>query len=511
MLRGIPSRLARRLTPRAMLPPPLPSERAWQPLPASDWNPELARHLLRRTGWSALPAEVDRAVREGLPATLDRLFPVEPPAFDPPVFLTLAAERVAELEPRKRDATPEARRALDREQRELSRKALAELAFKWLQTAAAPDRSAFEKWLFFLSDVYVVSSEKVNRANAIYEHHDILRRHALGPAPVLTKAVSRSPAMIRYLDLDRSTRRAPNENFARELFELFTLGEGNYTESDIQEAARAFTGYRRNAQGFRLAERERDPGPKTIFGATGPHSGDDVIDLAYAQPAAANFLPREMARFYLTDDPPPADYFAPLGDRWRAADFSLRQLCHHFFSSVVFYHPAHRASYIKSPVHYHLGLVQDLGLDVIPLERSTLQPLRQMGQSLYNPPNVRGWVGGRRWINSSTLAARRQLARTLCSPLDEDRLNADERLELATARDAGPRRFTVDEERLAGFAALGSAGVADRLCTFFLPGQVDAAYRGALVAFLASASTDFEDRVRRATIAVLQSPEYQLC
>lgn len=495
--------------------PLLDPQEAWKPLPASAWNADLARHLLRRAGWAARPEEVARAVNQGLPATLARIFPATPPTLDRPAFLVRAEERIQELQSLRRSAaTPEDRQALDRENRELNRLGAAEFAFRWLQAAADPARSAYEKWVFFLSDVYVVAFDKVNRAENIYRHFDILRAHGAGPAPALAKAVSRSPAMIDYLDLNRSLRRAPNENFARELFELFVLGEGNYTEDDIKQAARAFTGYRYNPRdGFRLVERELDRGEKIIFGRRGPYTGDQVIDLAFAQPAAGTFLPREMARFYLTDSPPPADYFAPLAEAWRVSGLNLRELCLRFFGSLAFYHPAWRASFIKSPVHYYLGLVQDLGLDVIPLERSTLQPLRQMGQQMFQPPNVRGWVGGRLWINSSTLAARRQLAQTLCSPFDEQRLNADEKLELEAARDAGRRRFTVDEDRITAFTALGPRGIADRLCDFFLPGRVDDGYRAALVDYLSAApdAVSFEDRARRATIVVLQSPEYQLC
>ena len=454
-------------------------------------------------------------MRDGLSETLDRLFPATPPPLERPVFLSRANERIAELQPLKRAApTPEDRQGLDREERELERTAAAEFAFKWLQAAADPARSAYEKWILFLSDVYVVGIEKVRRAEFIYRHLDTLRAGGVGPAPDLAKAVSRSPAMIDYLDLNRSSRRAPNENFARELFELFTLGEGHYTEDDIKQAARAFTGYRFNLKdGFRLAAKDHDTGEKTVFGKKGPFNGDEVIDLAYARPAAATFLPREMARFYLADQPLPHEFFAPLGEAWRASGFKLRELCRRFFGSLVFYHPDYRASYIKSPIHYYLGLVQDLGLDVIPLERTTLQPLRQMGQGMFLPPNVRGWVGGRLWINSSTLAARRQLAQTLCSPFDQERLNADEKLELEVARDAGRRRFTVDEERIQAFTVLGAQGIADRLCDYFLPGRVDEGYRSALADYLAAApdAAAFEDRARRAAITVLQSPEYQLC
>ena len=495
--------------------PTLSPQEAWQPLPSSAWNADLARHLLRRAGWAARPDEVARAVNDGLAATLERLFPKTPPPLERPVFLARANERIAELQPLKKSApTPEDRQGLEREERELNRISAAEFAFKWLQAAVDPSRAVYEKWLLFLSDVYVVSFEKVRRAEFLYRHFDILRSGAAGPAPALAKAVSRSPAMIEYLDLNRSSKKAPNENFARELFELFALGEGNYGEDDIKQAARAFTGYRYNLQdGFRLALREHDTGEKKIFGKTGPFTGDEVVDLAYAQPSAATFLPREMARFYLTDQALPHEFFAPLGEEWRAAGFDIRELCLQFFGSVVFYHPDYRANFIKSPLHYYLGLVQDLGLDVIPLERTTLQPLRQMGQQMFQPPNVRGWVGGRLWINSSTLAARRQLAQTLCSPLDQDRFNADEKFELEVARDAGHRRFTVDDERIQAFTTLGPRGIADRLCDYFLPGRVDDGYRSALVDYLAAApdAVAFEDRARRVSITVLQSPEYQLC
>lgn len=495
--------------------PPLPPREAWKPLPSSAWNATLASHLLRRAGWAARPDEVARAEREGMKATLDRIFPATPPEFPRPALITRGLARTAELRAERNQTDDvETRRARDREMRELQRIAAEDFALRRLQAAADPARSAYEKWVLFLSDVYVVSQDKVNNIDAIFTHQDILRSGGAGPAPDLAKAVSRSPAMIRYLDLDRSSKRAPNENFARELFELFTLGEGNYTEDDIKQAARAFTGYRYNEKEnrFRLAEREHDTGEKLVFGKSGTFNGDEVIDLAYARPAASVFLPREMARFYLSDQPIDAAYFQPLGDAWRAEGFSLRELCHRFFGSTIFYHPVFRANYIKSPVHFLLGLVQDLGLDVIPLPRTTLQPLRQMGQNILQPPNVRGWVGGRLWINSSTLAARRALAQTLCAPLDERRLNADEKLDLEFARDSGARRFTVDEERIRAFTALGAEGIADRLCDYFLPVRAPDDYRAALVEHLRSGpALDFEDRARAATVAVLQSPEYQLC
>ena len=313
---------------------------AWQPLPAAEWNADAARHLLRRAGWTAREADVDRATREGLVATLERLFPAEPPLLAKPRLVSRFEDNALTLQRGLQGKMGEERLRAQRELQERSRLAVQELTIKWLQFAAQPEASAAAKWVLFLSDVYVVSAEKVRNAGVIYQHFDILARHGFGPAPALAKAVSRSPAMVIYLDLVQSQIKAPNENFARELFELFLLGEGNYSEADIKEAARAFTGYRaRPDGGFRLDPRQQDLREKTIFGATGKFSGDDVIELAYSQPAAETFLPREMAKFYLGETPLPPSHLAPLGEAWRATGYELRALMRQFFGSRLFFAP----------------------------------------------------------------------------------------------------------------------------------------------------------------------------
>jgi uncharacterized protein (DUF1800 family) len=494
---------------------PFAATEAWQPLPAADWNAEAARHLLRRAGWSAVPAEVTRATTDGLAATLDRLFPPAPIVFPEPRL-------VANL----RAATPEIARTLtsaaegvekqrrQREARERTQLATLDMSIKWLQFAAQPANMAFAKWVLFLSDVYVVGVDKVKNAALIWEHFDILSRHALGAAPALAKAVSRSPAMVAYLDLNQSRRGAPNENFARELFELFLLGEGNYTENDIKEAARAFTGYRQQFGVFRFAPAQHDPSAKTLFGQTGYFTGDDVIDLAFRQPAAGAFLPHEMVKFYLSDEPLPAAYLAELGAWWRGRHHDLRALALRFFGSRLFFAPEFRGDFIKSPVQFYLGLVQDLGLSVAPLPRQVLVPLRQMGQMLFNPPNVRGWVGGRSWINSATLAVRRQLVESLFAPVNEDQLNADEQLELVAARANGINNFTVADTLLSPLAGLDPAAAADRLLANFLALPAAPSFRDSVRQFLAPDPTDGSQplrRLRRAAVMLLQSPEYQLC
>jgi uncharacterized protein (DUF1800 family) len=497
--------------------PALSPAEAWQPLPPGEWNAETARHLLRRAGWTAHPDEVDRATTAGLFATLDRLFPLAPFLLPKPTLIARAEEEAPAYARKIRGLAGEERRAAERLARERSQMAIQDLSLKWLRFAAQPETAGFAKWVLFLSDVYVVSAEKVRNMPFMFDHFDLLSRHGLGPAPALTKAMSRSPAMIIYLDLNQSNRAAPNENFARELFELFVLGEGNYTERDIKEAARAFTGYRGQVLmgGFRYVSAQHDSGEKTVFGKTGKFTGDEIIDLAYGEEAAATFLPRELGKFYLRDAPLPAEYLAPLGETWRQDNYNLRLLALKFFGSRLFFAPEFRGNFIKSPVQFYLGLVQDLGLDVVPLPRFTLNPLRQMGQSPFHPPNVRGWVGGRSWINSATLSARRQLVESLFNPIEEKNLNADELIDLVAARTNGIVNFVVGENHpVTTLADLPPAEAVEHLIRSFLPSDVGEDFKASVQQFIAAANSAPPQKLRRlqrATVALLQSPDYQLC
>lgn len=494
--------------------PALALDAIWAPLPASEWNESAARHLLRRIGWAATSETVAQALAAGLPATLERAFPATPPAFAEPASVTAMRAYAKKLIVELRDTPKAERRAVLRDARERSRRALLDLTLDWLQVASAPNQAAFEKWLVFLGDVYVVAAVKVRNPALIYDHLGTLRQHALGPAPVLTKAVSRSPAMIDYLDLQQNKRDAPNENFARELLELFVLGEGHYTEADIKNAARAFTGYRQRAGEFIYQRRQHDDSPKTVFGHTGDYSGDDVINLAYRQPAAERFLPGEMVRYYLSDQPLPAESIARLGAWWRDTGFDLRRLALRFFGSRQFFAPAYRGNYIKSPVQFYLGLLQHLQLDVTPLPRFTLVPLQQMGQTMFNPPNVRGWVGGRTWINSVTLEARRQLVQNLFNPIDPTRLNADEQIDLVAAQTNGHGRFTVDPAAARRqYAGDDADAIARELAANFLPAPVSPEFSrtvsNALLQDGAHAVTPAS--LCRVMKVLLQTPEYQLC
>jgi uncharacterized protein (DUF1800 family) len=490
---------------------------AWTPLPQGEWNAAAAAHLFRRAAWTAKPDDVDRAVREGLPKTLDRLFPPTPELMPMPALVSRIQEEEPAYVQKIRDAQPVDRRILQREQRERAQSVMQNMTIKWLQYSAEYNHAAFQKWILFLSDVYVVSFEKVVNPPLIYDHFDIIGKHALGTAPELTKAISRSPAMVLFLDLNQNQPKAPNENFARELFELFVLGEGNYSEADIKEAAKAFTGYRTRplVGDFSIAPRQHDNGPKTVFGQTGNYTGDEVIDLAYTLPAAGAFLPHEMVKFYLSDTMIPSDHLLQLGALWTQQGYDLRWLARTFFGSRIFYAPEFRGNFIKSPVQFYLGLVQDLNLDVTPVPRFVINPMRQMGQVLFVPPNVRGWVGGRNWINSGSLNARRAVVTTLFTPLDEDNMNADEQLEIVAARTQGADRFTVDPQQFKALADRPANETIDKMLKTFLAMPPSDDVRTGLDQLISSGAEGKPgQRIKQLTLAtasLLQTPEYQLC
>jgi uncharacterized protein (DUF1800 family) len=179
----------------------------------------------------------------------------------------------------------------------------------------------------------------------------------------------------------------------------------------------------------------------------------------------------------------------------------------------MFFAPEYRGNFIKSPIHFYLGLLQDLSLSVPPLPRFTSSRLRQMGQQLFQPPNVRGWIGGRAWINSSTLAARRQLVQQLFGPIREEALNADERAALEKSRESGVQNFTVSTEWLERFASKPADEVAATMITQFLPGQADSEVRRTLQQFVDARHEPVHRAARIGTAlrALLQTPAYQLC
>jgi uncharacterized protein (DUF1800 family) len=487
---------------------------AWKPLPGSHWSIEEAQHLLRRMGFSATPEAVTRALRQSPKQCVQAAFTpgaVLPKSEALAKFEESVHQRYQHIYKEVEDI--EERRKLSGEIRREDTQLFQDFAMDWFYYARDPENSAREKFVLFLQDVFVVERAKVKETYALYNLQQTLRAGCTGKYPDLCKQISKEPAMLRYLDLVKNTARKPNENFARELFELFTLGEGNYSEADIKEAARAFTGYRiKNRTEFQFQKKLHDATPKTVFGEKGNWDGDDVIDLTFKQPAAKTFLIRELIKFYLTETSVPEAYIEALGEQWAQRGYSLADLTETFFQSRLFFHPAYRGNMVKSPIHFYIGLCQDLRLDIAPFDSRVLRSMTVMGQSFYNPPDVRGWLYGEHWINSTTISGRRQLVDYLFTKLNEKKLNANEQRDLERAREAGRGEFLVTNERLKQVQGRSADDLATHFTTYFITAPSRATYRNTLEAIIGDTEAEgATQRIRNAMIALLQSPAYNLC
>jgi uncharacterized protein (DUF1800 family) len=234
--------------------------------------------------------------------------------------------------------------------------------------------------------------------------NQLFRANALGRCQDLLRAISRDAAMIEYLDLRSNRKIAPNENYARELMELFTLGPGNFSEDDVREAARAFTGWSSGPDGvFSLNRHQHDYGQKTVLGLTGQLDGDDVSALLGRQPATARHLSARLFRYFAHPNPAP-ETVERLAEVYQAADGSIRAVVEAILRSPEFSSPEAYRALVKSPVELVVGALRTLGAASVP--PLLANRLRLVGQDLFNPPNVAGWAGGRSWVNAAALLGR---------------------------------------------------------------------------------------------------------
>lgn len=387
----------------------------FDPLSARQWNYETAAHLLNRAGFGGTPAEIDAAYRKGLDAAVrdlvdvsDELADVPPPAWARPRTIGKIRSQM-----RSRRISPRERRERKRAFHDMEGENILDLRRWWLERMLTSPAPLLEKMTLFWHGHFATSVQKVRDGYWMWLQNDTLRRNALGNFATLTKRMSRDPAMMIYLDLQKSEKEHPNENWARELMELFTVGIGNYTEQDIREAARAFTGYHVNlsTQQFRFAPLQHDDSSKTFMGRTGPLDGDNIIDTLLEKPACVQFIGRKIWRYFVEDDPSPETVNA-VAIRLRAHKYEIRPVLREVFSSSEFYSERVIRSQIKSPLQF---LIQTAKLLEIPLPPVAIaqNAMREMGQILFAPPSVKGWDGGRAWISTSTLLFRYNFANYL--------------------------------------------------------------------------------------------------
>lgn len=266
-----------------------------------------------------------------------------------------------------------------------------------------------ERMTLFWHNHFATSNAKVNDLRLMQLQNDTLREHALGHFDDMLQAMTRDPAMLIWLDSQSNKKGQPNENYGRELFELFGLGVGHYTEKDIQESARALTGWSVRNGRAHFDPAEHDTGMKTILGQTGNFGAGDVVRICLAQPACAQFIVQKLFRFLVSETVTlNADYIAPLADGFRTRNYDISWLVERLVSSWVFFSPAAIGQRVKSPVDFVVGTVKSLDGAVSPIRLA--QFCDQLGQGLFYPPSVKGWEGGERWISSTGLLFRQNLA-----------------------------------------------------------------------------------------------------
>ncbi len=454
---------------------------AYHPSSDNPWSLAKVGHLYRRAGFGATWAELLQGLKDGPDATITRLLNGDKPDAD--------YERTSEFMASERSLSKGASGT--------------QLAAWWLARILRSPHPLREKITLFWHNHFATSLAKVQNARFMLGQYRLIHKFALGDFRELLRAMSTDPAMMVWLDTIESKKGKPNENYARELMELFSLGIGHYSEKDIREAAKAFTGYEvKDGRGV-VNAKQHDDGVKTVLGKTGAWKADDIVSICLDQPACPKFIARKMYRFLVSDiEVAPAELIDSLAEQYQKSGFDTAKLVetilrsNHFFSS-----DAYRQK-VKSPVDFAVGIVRGLEGNVGPLPLA--QSLESLGQILFAPPSVKGWDGGPAWLNGQTLLFRQNLALALTSTEDS---RFGSRCDPVTTLTKHNR--TTDGE------------VVDFLLSVFLQNDTPPDARAKLLDYLKqtkSAKTPIywtrEDtanhRVRTATHLTLTLPEYQL-
>ena len=476
-------------------------ELMFSPIPENLWDRKLAAHLLNRAGFGGTPSDIEALVRMGPEKAVAFFIQADDDSdLFPRPELFMPAQRLAYKQREKAATTEEQRQELKKEMLKADNFSMLELRLWWLNRMRYTAAPLQEKATLFWHGHFATSDQKVKDSYHMWQQNDTLRRYALGKFPDMLKAISRDPAMIRWLDLGQSRKDHPNENFAREVMELFSLGEGHYTEKDIQESARAFTGYGINYSTgqFHFQERDFDPGAKTFFEKTGNFTGDDIIDAIVAQPQCARFIGKKLWVFFVAENPP-EETLTAIAELLLSNGYDIGATLQKIFRSSAFYSPHIVHHQIKSPVQW---IMQTTKMLEIPLPDSKVleNSFSTLGQVVFAPPNVKGWDGGRSWISASSLLYRYNLAAYLLS--GKARILGGGNTKIAV----------IPLETIAPMSVRGSSDelldkVAFRVFNYPLPPKDRATY----LTYLEKYPTPYSDNVVRDLMQIMMStPDYQL-
>ena len=415
--------------------------------------------------------------------------------------LVMGVQTFAELS--KRELDPDQRKELQQR----NRNGIRDLNSIWMSKMVNSSAQLREKMAFFWHGHFACRN-----LNVLYQQQllNIIRQHALGNFGTMLKAVSRSAAMLNFLNNQQNRKDHPNENFAREVMELFTIGRGNYSETDVKEAARAFTGWTANFQGeFVFRRFQHDFGSKTVLGRSGNFEGEEVLNILLEEKKTAVYITTKLYRF-LVNEIPDAKHIQWLSDRFYKNGYEIGPLLEDIFTSDWFYENKHIGTRIKSPIELLAGIRRLLPMQI---DDATGQLLLQrgLGQVLFYPPNVAGWPGGKTWIDSSSLMLRMRVPRLL---LGEDEWNiggkTDDDVQMGMMQRLQNRlEAKVDwMPLLSSFKKVPLEKLPAQLSDLLLQTQ-----RAQTIALLKSyvVAADRDASIRQLTAHILSTPEYQLC
>jgi len=476
-----------------------------------------AQHLLNRAGFGGTPQQIQSLVAMGPQAAVDHLVDYDATDYDAPeapvrddIMRPLTPKERAEYARARRENDEEAlakfRQMRNERQRE-DRQQLQAMREWWFDRMIATPRPLEEKLTLLWHDHFAVNYRGCEDSYLLYKQNQLFRQHAAGSFADLARGIITDPATIVFLNNDRNRKQSPNENLARELMELFTLGVGNYTEQDIKEGARALTGYTRQDNDFQFKQNWHDPSTKTILGNRGTFDGADFVNICLAQRACSEYIAFKLYRHFVADVPDVDDMtreqkfvVTQLGRDLRRHEYDLKPVLKQMFLSEHFYDDGVRGQKIKSPTALIVGLVRVL--DTPERNARILNgAMRTMGQELFNPPNVAGWPGGRAWINTSTMFIRQNLATYLITgkPPTGSRWN----------------RKSINYDAMTLIASLDQPtpeAVVDHLMAVLLGAAATKSRRLTLLKFLA----DHDNRITNDSLIALlclitAMPEFQLC
>jgi uncharacterized protein (DUF1800 family) len=410
------------------------------PLTASDWNYARAAHLAERAGFGATPDEIarlaamtpERAVSSLVDYDAIEARDLKPfdesgiwdPGMDP--FPPSRAEAVRWARERgeglgEKVLPPGTQRRLqpvvDKFFYSLTANNIEtqRLGLWWASRMLATPRPLEEKLTLFWHGHFATAQNKVRDYRMMLQQNRMLRANASGNLRDLLIGILKDPGMLVYLDNGENIKSHPNENFGRELLELFTMGVGNYTERDVREAARAFTGWTNDVLMYKFDQAQHDFGEKTFLGRTGPLNGEDIIDTILAQPVTGEFVAGKLYRFFVREELS-NEVKADLGRSFRSSGYQITPLVRRMLLSKDFYSSPSVATQIKSPVHLVVSTYKKMGLREVPTIPDFGRMTGGLGQTLLEPPNVAGWAGGRTWITPATLLQRGNLFRDVMFP-----------------------------------------------------------------------------------------------